>query len=534
MPPLSQQQGSRSGLITAVVVFVVLWLVSTVLYFSERGKRQQADNNVEAVEKRVKPIIPADLTAPAVTTAAEEAGKGKYGVDNAFDLVAYERDALAKAVTGQAGVPAETAMKFAQGAVNESQTILIAAKVVPGERELATAQTDGLAPSLRKFANGYVALEAKRRAAEKATADAGKQNAALQQQHQQAIAAKDVDIRKTQDELAARQKDLDNLQQQQKQALTEVGTNTSSQLNQLNEQVKSAEANLTGSNQRIKLLEDENKKLKGALAPYRLDPRDNIVRRADGQITRVPGDGTCYIDVGQANGLPVGTTFEVYDRSIGIPSLTADIEGLDDETARRTKDATNRLAVAAAGGGGQVQGGGGGDRFETTMPSGFKGSIEVTSVLPGKTALCRIIRLEKGQRLQTGDLIGNLVFNQHVKFTFAVFGEFDLDYNGVPTATDTATIKTRITQWGGQVAQPAAAADIGPDVDFIVVGIRPEVPTLSEQDAGNAIEQERVEKAKVAQQKYNDVLDRAREYSIPVLNQTRFLYYTGYFDQRTR
>ena len=49
------------------------------------------------------------------------------------------------------------------------------------------------------------------------------------------------------------------------------------------------------------------------------------------------------------------------------------------------------------------------------MPSGFKGSIEVTKVLTGNSAQCKVIRLEKNQQLRTGDLIGNLVFNQSAR-----------------------------------------------------------------------------------------------------------------------
>ena len=534
MPPIPPQHGSRGGLITAVVVFVILWLVSTVFYFQQRGLTQQAENNVKAVEARYKGVAPTDVTSAAVTTAREAAEAGKYGVDNALDLIAHERDMLAKQVTGQAGVSADTALRFAQGAINESQDLLKGAKITPGERGVAATQNDGLAPALRKFANGYVALDTQKRASDKATADAKQANAALQQQHQQAIQSKDAEIRKVQDELAARQRDLEGLQTAQKQALTEVGTNTSTQLNQLNEQVKSAESNLTLLNQKIEALQNENKGLKGKLSAYRLDPRDNMVRRPDGAITTVPGDGTCYINIGQAKGVPVGTTFEVYDKAIGIPSLNADIAGLDADAARRTKDATNRLALAAAGAGGVAAAPASSDRYETAMPTGFKGSIEVIHVMPGNTAQCRIIKIEKGEQLRVGDLVGNLVFNPNVKFKFVVFGEFDLDYNGVPTTTDTGTVRRLITQWGGQIGQATAAAEIGPDVDFVVLGIRPEVPVLTPDEANDPIQQQRVEAAKAAQQKYNDVLDRAREYSIPVLNQTRFLYYTGYFDQRTR
>ena len=41
-------------------------------------------------------------------------------------------------------------------------------------------------------------------------------------------------------------------------------------------------------------------------------------------------------------------------------------------------------------------------------------------------------------------------------------------------------------------------------------------------------------KAQAAKAAYDAVLKRASELSIPVLNQNRFLYYTGYYDQRRR
>jgi hypothetical protein len=441
---------------------------------------------------------------------------------------------LAKQVTGQAGVSADTALQFAKGAINESQTLLTAAKIAPGERGVAATQNDGLAPALRKYANAYVALENQKRAADKATDDAKKAAAAQAQQHQQATAGQGRRDPQGAGRLAARQRDLEGLQQAQKQALTEVGTNTSTQLNQLNEQVTSAQGQHHGPEpgEEGPSGPEQDPHEQGGRLPAR--PARQHGPPAGRGHQRDPGRRTCYINIGQARGVPVGTTFMVYDKVGGIPSLSADIEGLDDESARRQKDATSKLSTAAAGGGGIVTAAAANDRYETGMPAGFKASIEVTRVMPGNTAQCKIIKVERGQQLQVGDIIGNVVFNPDVKFKFAVYGEFDLDYNGVPTTTDTSTVKRLITQWGGQISQPTTAAEIGPDIDFVVVGIRPEVPVLTADDANNAIEQQRVEAAKVAQQKYNDILDRARDFSIPVLNQTRFLYYTGYFDQRTR
>src|SRR4051812_9112249 len=68
MPPPIPQQGSRAGLITAVIIFVVLWLLSTVFFFQERGKRQLAENERDAIQNNIvdKPYLPKDLTQGAI------------------------------------------------------------------------------------------------------------------------------------------------------------------------------------------------------------------------------------------------------------------------------------------------------------------------------------------------------------------------------------------------------------------------------------------------------------------------------------
>ncbi|MDB5294563.1 MAG: hypothetical protein JWO31_546, partial [Phycisphaerales bacterium] len=480
MPPVSPQQSSRGGLIAAVVTFAILFLVMSVLYFQQRGQTLQAEGNNKATEDRFKGVAPNDLTGAQFTAARDAAKENKYGVDNVVDYLLHQIDMLGTGITGQKNVPAETAEQFAKGALNETQAILKAGGIdKPGDRNLAVSQNDGLVPALRKFANGAVALANEKKASDAATAAARNENKALQDQLVQLTAAKDAEIKKAQDEAIARQKDVEALQQKQAQAMTEVGTNTSTQLNQLNEQVKVSDAKTAELNAQIKVLQDQKNKLVKTLSQYRLDPRDNMVRRADGEITQVLGNDTVLINLGFGDALPAGLTFEVYDATIGIPSLNADIAGLDDETARQNRNANVRLTVAAsaAGPAGKAGAAAGPDRYETALPSGFKGSIEVTRIDANHAALCRIIKTERGEKLRPGDKIANLVYNPKVKSRMAVFGEFDLDYNGVTTASDTARVKQLITQWGGQLMPAATAADIGPDVDFVVMGVQPTVPT---------------------------------------------------------
>lgn len=539
-PPIPPQQGSRTGLITALVIFVILTLVMAVFYFQERGLRQQAENNEKATVTKFRGIAPDDLADPNLTAAKTylDENKDSLTVTDAFNLERTRKEALAKVITGQAGISAEDARKYGEGAINQSQSILKAANIQPGDLGVTASQNDSLAMTLQKFAEAVVKLDSDKKAAQAATAASDAKNAALLTQHKTALDSKVQEVKTLQDQLAARQADLDAIIAKQAEAMTGVNTNTTNQIKELNDRVAAAEQAVTAAQALVPPLEAEITRLKRAMQPYRLDPRDNLVRLADGVITRVPGDGTCYINLGSSDGIPVGITFEVYDKDRGIPPLNANIEGLDDDSARRLKDANERLAAAsaAAGQAGGVPGATGSTATERydRLPDTFKASIEVISVGPGHTSQCRIISVQPGMVIREGDIIGNLVYNKNAKFKFAMFGDFDLDYNGVPTPIDTGTIRRLIQQWGATAVSLTSAQDLDPSMDFVVLGIRPVVPVLSPEDAADALQMDRVEKAKASAAQYDAVLDKAKEYSIPVLNQTRFLYYTGYFDQRTR
>ena len=192
------------------------------------------------------------------------------------------------------------------------------------------------------------------------------------------------------------------------------------------------------------------------------------------------------------------------------------------------------LTTISASSGLAVGGGTGGDRYDTQLPEGGKGSIEVFKVGPGHTSVCKIITPKDGRGLRVGDVVANLVYDRNVPFKFVVYGQFDLDYNNVPTLSDTATVRRLVTEWGGTVVPAATPAEVNADVDFIVVGIAPVVPILGAEDAGDPTKAALVEQKKKEREAYDNMLQRARELSIPVLNQTRFLYYTGYFDLRVR
>ena len=159
------------------------------------------------------------------------------------------------------------------------------------------------------------------------------------------------------------------------------------------------------------------------------------------------------------------------------------------------------------------------------LPVGIA-SLEVTHVLSDSSE-CRVVRTTPGETLVPGDCVMNLVFDPHTKYKFVVYGDFDLNQTGQPNSADTSVIKRLVTQWGGQV-QPAK--DLDTDTDFLVLGTEPVVPDLTEDDKSNAQAVKRHDDAQAALDAYDAIRQKAIEYGIPILNQNRFLYYTGYYD----
>ena len=197
---------------------------------------------------------------------------------------------------------------------------------------------------------------------------------------------------------------------------------------------------------------------------------------------------TVYIDLGQGDQVIPGMTFEVYDRFTRIPQLPAGDE----------KDA-------------KLQG---------------KASIEVVKVGAASSEAI-ITRQTRGETLREGDLISNLIYDRNTKFNFVVHGNFDLDGDKVASASDAEIIKRLITQWGGRVVDQVNA-----DTDFVVIGKEPEVKTLSENPTPVEIAENQRQQAE--RKAYDELLTKAGELNIPILNQNRFLYLIGYFNQAGR
>jgi hypothetical protein len=206
---------------------------------------------------------------------------------------------------------------------------------------------------------------------------------------------------------------------------------------------------------------------------------DAIEAQAAGKVIRVSSSGQyVYIDLGKANHVSVGLSFAVYSSEKGVGS---------------------------------------------GKHSGGKGSIVITKV--GQFAsVARITHVARNQAIYPGDIIANPVYSRDLNrhYTFVVYGDFDVNGNGVPTAAGRQQIIRMIKAWGGKVVNHLTS-----QTDFLVLGSPPSTTvapgTPSPDNSALSAMQ------KVSLSNYEALQSKAQSLSIPVLDANRFLAMVGYY-----
>jgi hypothetical protein len=487
MPPINQQS-SRGGLITALVAFVILFIVSTVFAFQFYGKWQQSATNYDNYKKTYNGILSdgAINSAPvqAILAAKTDQKLGATQNDTVVDILLKQQAALASTIGAPPEQKAAEVVDAVDAALKDDQKKLDTAgvKVTIPSTGLQSA-VNALADTAISEQKQITSLTSQLTTAQASAASATKDIATINAQ-------RDGDVAKA----------------------TQSGTDTATQLN------ASLDANKATIAQMTQAQADDAKKnadlaaqqatelaaktaaetkdlstidaLRARLANRRSDVTNSVVRQSDGKIVRIPNDKVCYINLGQGDQVTNGLTFEVYDKAEGVPPLPENVTG------------------------------------DEQLPVG-KASIEITHV--GVTSSeCRIVKIQPGAIISEGDLIANLVYDPHVKFNFFVFGNFDLAENGRPNANDAAFIKQLVTQWGGKLTD-----QVNVNTDFVVLGAEPVIPNFSKDEIGPDA-QAKIDAATKASEAYQEIRQEAKDLHIPILNQNRFLYYVGYYDQAKR
>lgn len=492
MPPVNQ--GSRAALVTWTVITSILFVTATILAIYFYVDASGARDTLTTMTKKYQNVAQeAELNSPAVASLLEARQNDQSGLLNSqmsgIQVALAQRDALAKLLAGAsaaddtAGNAFAKATTAAQNAINTArQKLKLDNKALSGENMVEAITT---------LSNTLAARQTE-------VATLSQQLTDTQNQLQ-----KTVDD--TQAQIAQMTRTLEEVRAEQQQALLSVSEITRSKDDQFSAAADDALKQVEASKQQVQQVQVENAELAASnrkleleldrtrqkLNDIRVDPTQAVTRQPDGKIVRIPTRDTVFIDLGAGSQVTPGLTFEVFDKNDGIPPP-------------------------------------GDPTTEENLPVG-KATLEVIRV-GNTTSEARVTRTARGATLSEGDLIANLVYDKNTRYNFLVYGKFDLDRNNLATTQDAEVIKRLITQWGGNVVN-----ELNVDTDFVVLGKEPEIPTVSrEQLETDALAKAQFDAAVADADAYADISAKARAYRIPILNQNRFLYLVGYFDQAKR
>ncbi len=154
-----------------------------------------------------------------------------------------------------------------------------------------------------------------------------------------------------------------------------------------------------------------------------------------------------------------------------------------------------------------------------------KATVEVIR-LSENSSTARILRERSGNPIVNSDVLANAIYDPNKTYSFAIYGNFDTNDDGIYTREEMHDIRGLISSWGGRVTD-----DISGDTDFLVLGVKPVLPP--EPKTGDPIEVIRnyLDLSQEAA-RYDDLFDTAGQTGIPVLNQNRLYTLTGLHARR--
>ncbi|MCD4824793.1 MAG: hypothetical protein K8S55_09300 [Phycisphaerae bacterium] len=297
--------------------------------------------------------------------------------------------------------------------------------------------------------------------------------AALTAAHEKNINTLNTEIKDCKAELAQKQDEHKADLDKAKAHLAAVQSRLDKDIKAMEKQNEKSVLSLQKKTQHIQKLEKQIRDLKDILAP----PQVEVVNKNDGKVFKVDSNaGICYIDLGTKDGVRPGMTFAVYGRES--------------------------------------------DNKEDT-----KGQIRVITAKDNLSE-CKIVKQKGTQPIVGNDNVANLAFSAARTFVFVVFGEFDLNNDGSPSKAGRTEIIRAIKRFGGKVAD-----DVDFKTDYVVIGEEPRKPSEPGETASDSTMQ--AYKKQLARYKeYFDLKAKAETKKIPVLNQHRFLTFTGYLPEK--
>lgn len=496
MPPVNQQ-GSKAGLIASLIISVILLMVAVIMTITTNTDLTKSRAELTSLKQKYNATARLDQLAGSDDTTAGSillAPKEKLNLDNptSLDAAVAQIQRLTGLINNKPAMTFTDAENDAIAAVASAQKSMkapaagptsVPSTAMPSGESLVTA-IQKLQTQLKEAATTNAAQKAQLNTLSVGIEDRAKGAAAQLEELNKKVAEADkraADAEKSKADLQAAYATKQNGADESNKATVEA---TGKQLTDMQQKMAQAVAENGKLSKYVASLEAQ-------LAKYRNNVKDAAVRQGDGTLIRIPSSTVCYISLGSGDHLPAGTTFEVYDKNEGVPGLGPD------------------------------------PLSNSNLPVG-KASIEVVRVGQNSSE-CRIVHMQPGATLAEGDIIANLVYDRNTTFNFFVYGNFDVDGNGVWTAQEADVVKSLVTRWGGKLSD-----QISVSTDFVVLGQEPQVPVFTKEELGEPVNKDKQDKAIAALNAFQEKINQAATLHIPILNQNRFMYYIGYYDLMKR
>lgn len=340
-------------------------------------------------------------------------------------------------------------------------------------KALEKSKATSLAAALRDKESEVDALKRQLKDADEARARAlqdketeSKRVKGIEDSYKQNVALLQAEVQKTKDEADALRDGIDTYKKTMDKRVEDIAEAYRQKEQGLKADIDKLQSQLTIANSRIKQWEEINR-------GQRFQGQSEFAL-VDGQVVgSSAGENTVTINIGRRQHVVLGLPFTVYSQGTAIKA--------DDKT---------------------------GD-----YPPG-KATVEVIRV-DADSSVARVIREQKGNPLVPGDVIANPIYDPLKKYKFLVYGNFDPGRTGTPSIFGANEVRAWIKDWGGDTTEEMAG-----DVDFIVLGERPQLPPQPTSTA--AIETINFYlNAQKAAKRYDELLKQATDTAVPLLNENR-------------
>ncbi len=373
-----------------------------------------------------------------------------------------------KSVVGYLAESMQTAMQRVTGNKNDSPEALIEklSKVPGADAASLLSLLDDRGARIKALEDQVAGAEAARAAAladKQAEVDRVK---ALEERHAATIAAISSQVESYKAEVDTYRDGTNKARADMEARVSSLTSEFAQREQELNSRIsKLQEENLVAAGQIAKLRGERNKELfKGRAEESLVDAKVVALK---------PSENAVVIGIGRAQHVDVGMTFAVYADAASIKA--------DPQTGE--------------------------------YPRG-KANIEVIS-LSDSTATCRLLSESKGNPVAVGDSVANALYDPTKTYSFLIYGNFDVNNDGIATPLEQSDLRALIEGWGGKSVE-----DLGGDVDFLVLGQRPVLPPRPGADAPIELLQEYIRLSRIVE-RYDQLYKQAIATGLPVLNENR-------------